>query len=67
MHARADMGSRERADMDLESRAISARVTKQIVTIFSKACDKPIYLARISEQMKWRGSPEPFHLFTFRA
>ena len=40
MHARADMGSRERADMDLESRAISARVTKQIVTIFSKACDK---------------------------
>ena len=40
MHARADMGSRERDDIDLESRAISARVTKQIVTIFSKACDK---------------------------
>ena len=39
MHARADIGSRKRADMDLESRAISARVTKQIVTIFSKACD----------------------------
>ena len=43
MHARADMGSRKRADMDLESRAISARVTKQIVTIFSKACDKTTY------------------------
>ena len=28
--------------------------------------NKPIYHARISEQMKWRGSPEPFHLFTFR-
>ena len=40
MHARADMGSCKRADMDLESRAISARVTKQIVTIFSKVCDK---------------------------
>ena len=45
MHARADMGSRERADMDLESRAISARVTKQIVTIFSKACDNKKMLA----------------------
>ena len=43
MHARADMGSRERADMDLESRAISARVTKQIVSIFSKACDNAVY------------------------
>ena len=29
--------------MGFESRAISARVTKQIVTIFSKACDKDIY------------------------
>ena len=29
--------------------------------------NKPIYHARISEQMKWRGFPEPFHLFTFRA
>ena len=28
------------ADSDLESRAISARVTKHIVTIFNKACDK---------------------------
>ena len=26
--------------MSFESRAISARVTKQIVTIFSKTCDK---------------------------
>ena len=43
MHARADMGSRKRADMDLESRAISARVTKQIVTIFSKACGNKRY------------------------
>ena len=29
--------------MGFESRAISARVTKQIVTIFSKTCDKPCY------------------------
>ena len=34
MHARADYG--------FESRTISARVTKQIVTIFSKTCDKHI-------------------------
>ena len=29
--------------------------------------NKPIYHARISEQMKRQGFPEPFHLFTFRA
>ena len=29
--------------MGFESRAISARVTKQIVTIFSKTCDKRSY------------------------
>ena len=29
--------------MGFESRAISARVTKQIVTIFSKTCDKTLY------------------------
>ena len=29
--------------MGFESLAISARVTKQIVTIFSKTCDKNIY------------------------
>ena len=38
------MGSRERAYMDLESQAISARVTKQIVTFFIKACDKRILI-----------------------
>ena len=31
MHARADMGSRKRAVMNLESRAISARVTKLLL------------------------------------
>ena len=36
MHVRADMGSRERANMDLESRVISARVTKQTVTVLVK-------------------------------
>ena len=36
MHLRADMGSRERADMDLESRVISARVIKQTVNILVK-------------------------------
>ena len=49
MHARADMGSRKRADMDLESRAISARVTKQIVTIFSKACDNISYVIQFGK------------------
>ena len=39
MHARADMDAREGRIMGFESRAISARVTKQIVTIFSKTCD----------------------------
>ena len=29
--------------MDFESRAISARVTKQIATIFSKTCDNVVY------------------------
>ena len=41
-HARADMGSRERAFMSLESRAISARVTKLIVTIYSKTCNNVV-------------------------
>ena len=36
VHARADIGSRERAIMGLESQAVSARVTKHFVTIFSK-------------------------------
>ena len=36
VHARADMGSHERAVMCLESRAVSARVTKHFVTIFRK-------------------------------
>ena len=30
--------------MGFESRAISARVTKQIVTIFSKTCDNSRFL-----------------------
>ena len=33
MCARADMGSREWAAMDLESRTISVRVTQQSVTV----------------------------------
>ena len=32
--------------MGFESRAISARVTKQIVTIFSKTCDKFVLIYR---------------------
>ena len=32
------MGSRERAVLVLETRAVSARVTKHFVTIFSKTC-----------------------------
>ena len=41
-HARAEMDSREQADIDMESQAISARVTKQIVTILGKACDNAL-------------------------
>ena len=32
--------------MGFESRAISARVTKQIVNIFSKTCDNSIYFTK---------------------
>ena len=32
--------------MGFESRAISARVTKQIVTIFSKTCDNRILIVK---------------------
>ena len=33
------MGSHERTVMALESRTVSARVTKYLVTIFSKTCN----------------------------
>ena len=39
IYLRANMGSRERAVMGLESQAISARVTEHFVTIFSKTCN----------------------------
>ena len=39
MEVRADMCSREWAVMGLESRAISGRLTKHFVTIFSKTCN----------------------------
>ena len=39
VHVWVDMGSRERAVMGLESRAISAGITKHFVTIFSKTCN----------------------------
>ena len=39
--------------MGLESRAVSARVTKQIVTIYSKTCNKSIYISfRLSNGTK---------------
>ena len=34
--------------MGFESRAISARVTKQIVTIFSKTCDNTNYMGLLA-------------------
>ena len=37
---RANMGSREWVVMGLKSRAVSARVTKHLVTMFSKTCNK---------------------------
>ena len=40
VHARADIGSCERAVMGLESRAVSVRVIKYLVTVFSKTCNK---------------------------
>ena len=39
MHIQANMGSCELAVMGMESKAISAWVTKLIVTIFSKKCN----------------------------
>ena len=49
--------------MGFESRAISARVTKQIVTIFSKTCDNsicclslPVRVAQQSVKKCWRYS-----------
>ena len=39
VHVKADMGSREGTVMGLESQAVSARVTKHFVTIFSKTCN----------------------------
>ena len=36
IHARADIGSRERAVMALESRAVLAQVTKHFVTFLVK-------------------------------
>ena len=43
MHARADMGSHERAVMGLDSRAVSARVIKDFVTVLSKTYNYTIY------------------------
>ena len=40
MHARADMGTFEQAVIDLESQAVSARVTYHFVTVFIKTCNK---------------------------
>ena len=40
VHERSDIDVHEHSAMDLDSRAVSERVTKQIVTIFSKTCKK---------------------------
>ena len=54
MHLRADidsrevdMGSCERAVMGLELRAVSARVTKHFVIIFSLTCNNTKYICGI--------------------
>ena len=56
---RAFMGAREGRYgctrgpiMAFESRAISARVTKQIVTIFSKTCDNTFYYIFMRKQRR---------------
>ena len=43
VHQRADIGSHEPAVMGLESRAVSAWVTKHFVTIFSTTCNNKPY------------------------
>ena len=43
VHLRADMCSCEWAIMGLQSRAVSAWVTKHFVTIFSKTCNNKSY------------------------
>ena len=49
--------------MGFESRAISARVTKQIVTIFSKTCDNAHYkLGFDNEEMPFGRSHKSFHV-----
>ena len=39
VHVRANMGSCELAIMGLESRAVSAQLTKHFITILSKKCN----------------------------
>ena len=40
VHARVDIGLGEQAVMGLKSHAVSARVTKHFLTIFSKTCNR---------------------------
>ena len=42
LHMRAVIGSCGRTVMGLASQAVSARITKHFVTIFSKACNNSI-------------------------
>ena len=43
MHEWSDMNVHEESAMGLDSRAVSDQVTKQIVTTFSKTCNKGTY------------------------
>ena len=40
VHARADISTCEWAVMGLESRVVSVQVTKYLVTVFGKTCNK---------------------------
>ena len=43
VHARDEMGPLERVVTGLESQAVSARVTKQRITVSNRTCDNIVY------------------------
>ena len=53
------MGSREQAVMGLESHALSTRVTKHFVTIYSKTCNNKNYFSDFLQNIGCGYSKEP--------
>ena len=52
--------------MGFESRAISARVTKQIVTIFSKTCDNSGYKPGRADNQRAGNSLSHIQILSYR-